>query len=219
MAKAKTVRRNVVRDLTILENSLKRKLLTFYNTKIKPEAGTTPIEQLKQRYNSYIINLIRKTVQDSYLKGNELVGRQIKITDFDIVITGTDIDNIAKISAAMTTSFWNTASKLHRRETEFKLNKDRELEEKEPFDKNAAMVAASALVVYSAFNGSILSKTQEIPQPARVQFTTANDSHVDPKLCQPHANEIFDENNVPIDAQPPLHRHCRCILVPLPDIS
>lgn len=210
--KARRIRATVVRDLTTLENALKRALLSFYNKYIK--GSQYPVELLKQQYSKQIRNLIQSTIQKSYIKGMELVGKSIKIPDFEILISSNDLNNIDSLSKKMEDSFWRTSQRLLMRETEFKVVNN-ELEQKDPFDKNAAMVATSALIVYSALNNAVVSKEQELGGNNKVQFTTANDSHVDPTLCKPKSGEIYDANNVPPDSNPPLHRHCRCTLIPV----
>lgn len=211
--KTKSARRNVFNDLTTLENTLKRKLLAFYNKNIKPRASDTTIEQLMAKYNAYITNLIRKTVQESYLTAHDIMGKQIKIEDFDITISVTDASNMEIITAAMVQSFWKTAQRLNGREIEYKLTQDQELVKKAPFDRNAAMVATAALVVYDSFNNSIKNKSQELGN--QVEFVTARDADVDPNLCRPLDGNIYEDGQVPFNETPPLHRHCRCTLIPI----
>jgi hypothetical protein len=52
-----------------------------------------------------------------------------------------------------------------------------------------------------------------LKQKPKVRFVTANDGDVDPQLCRPLHDTLYDidDPNIP---QPPLHRHCRCTLVP-----
>ncbi len=211
--KAKRIRQRAVQDLYYLEVALKRALLSFYNKYIK--GSQSPVAVLRLKYGTQIRNIIQSTIQKSYIKGMDLVGKSIKIPDFDILISTTDLNNIETLSMKMEVSFWRTAQRLLMRETEFKVLEDGDLEKKDPFDKNAAMVATSALVVYSAFNQSILSKEQELGGSNQVQFTTANDADVDPTLCAPKNGAIYPANYFPPDSNPPIHRNGRCTLIPV----
>ena len=202
----KRIRNRVVRELTTLENSLKRKLLAFYNKYIK--GSLVPIEQLKLRHNTILGKMIQDAVKEAYGKGQDLASVTIKEFDINQVIK--DATEITTITTLMVNSFWRTAQKLLLRETEFKLTEEQQLEEKPMFDKNAAMVATASLVVFDTLNRSVMENSN-----GEVEFTTAHDSNVDPSLCAPKDGERYPANDVPLDSQPPLHRHCRCVLVPI----
>ena len=72
--------KEITKKLTTIENSLKRKLQSFYNSKIK--GNISPIEVLRGQYESQVRNMIRSTVQDAYFTGTKIVTDQItKIND------------------------------------------------------------------------------------------------------------------------------------------
>jgi len=48
----------------------------------------------------------------------------------------------------------------------------------------------------------------------RFMFLTQEDALVDPNICEPLNRTIYDMNDIDIPT-PPLHRHCRCRLIPL----
>jgi len=48
----------------------------------------------------------------------------------------------------------------------------------------------------------------------RFMFLTQEDAIVDPEICAPLNRTVYDMNDLDIPT-PPLHRHCRCRLIPL----
>jgi len=48
----------------------------------------------------------------------------------------------------------------------------------------------------------------------RFMFLTQEDALVDPNICDPLNRTVYDMNDPDIPT-PPLHRHCRCRLIPL----
>jgi len=118
------------------------------------------------------------------------------------------------------------------------------LEKKKPFDFFAALTGFASLLGFTAINRAVASKTEELApvvsnlpveegvdrfgpkfypvsdrlisgskDPFILVFFTASDAKVDEKICQPlHRREFsFDDPDIP---DPPLHRFCRCILIP-----
>jgi hypothetical protein len=49
---------------------------------------------------------------------------------------------------------------------------------------------------------------------AQEMFLTKEDEKVDPKICEPFNRRTFDIND-PDKPNPPLHRFCRCVLIPV----
>jgi len=49
---------------------------------------------------------------------------------------------------------------------------------------------------------------------ARFIFLTQEDAKVDPEICEPLNRTVYDSDDPDIPS-PPLHRHCRCRLIPL----
>jgi hypothetical protein len=124
--------------------------------------------------------------------------------------------------------------------------KEAELMRKPQYDQQAALVGLASGIAISSFNKAIKSKTEivksitpEVPlvtqttrtptganRPGRivtfarlegrVMFLTKEDPDVDPKICLPLNRTVYDlgEPGIP---EPPLHKHCRCQLVPLID--
>src|SRR6185503_16485761 len=194
--------RVITNKLDRLERSLKRKLITFYNSKIK--GSVIPVDILKQKHNQQIRDIIRKTVEESYLIGTDTVGNQVltRDQDFQLFISATDLNNIQGLTDRLSNDFWNTAQRLQDRE----FTVTPEGEKKKPFDAIAALTGIAAAVAFSAFNNAIKSKSTqitatpppviptedqslnldigfEIRQIGRVRFVTKQDSKVDPDIC------------------------------------
>ena len=235
--------RQITQELNKIENSLNKKLNSFYNNNIK--GSTLPTDSLRRKYEQTVKNMIRKTVQDSYLFGTKLVSKQISDinTEFVEFISVTDIQNIQQLTEKVNNQFWKTADRLHRRETEFILLPEG-LQLKNQFDTTAALIGFAAFASFLPFNNAVVSKIQIVNQPielgiggsvfqneqillgegegiipmqGKVMFLTQEDALVDPELCEPLNRTVY-EIGVDLDIpEPPLHNHCRCRLVPIVD--
>ena len=213
--------RQITLKLKPIENALKKKLLTFYNARIK--GSLTPIEILRPRYESTIQNIIFQTIFDSYFAGRKIVLDQIKDkNDFiNVSMMPGDVENIEKIVGDQLDQFWKTAGRIKWREIEI---------QKPELQIEASLIGYSAWVTYHSFNKAVMSKMQDVmtlnqdnPNPnkiaartnksiiaeefrnfaGRVVFTTMHDAKVDPEICAPLDGEIFeaDASGTPI---PPL---------------
>lgn len=235
------VNRVITNKLDRLERSLKRKLLSFYNSKIK--GSVIPVDILKQKYNQQIRDIIRKTAEESYLIGTDTVANQVlrKDEDFQLFISVTDLTNIQGLTERLSNDFWNTAQRLQDRENAV----TPEGEKKKPFDAVAALTGIAVSVTFLAFNNAIKSKATQVTQPIRVgqipnnesltfnealdigfeirpvgkvMFVTKRDGKVDKDICLPLDGTTWfvDDPSIitPIDDT---HPHCRCILEPVID--
>jgi len=144
------------------ETTLKKKLHSFYLTKIKNEG--IPAESLRKIYGNQIKAVIRESVEKSYFTGVDLIKERVREIDPRKIffISGEDITNIQKITEDMNNQFWKTTSKLHMRESEYVLTLDKELIKKKEFDTEAAYIGIAALIVFKGFNNSIVSKTRQV---------------------------------------------------------
>jgi hypothetical protein len=230
MVNLRATSKTISNKLNKLERRVTSKLNAFYKSKIKPNATLFPIETLRQKYDAEVRVIIRKAVQDSYLEGTDLVGQQIneKAPDFQLFTSVTDVTNIQAITNDMANQFWTTTGKLVQRENEFIVKAD-ELVQKPSFDTKAAMIGLAALFTFGAFNQAVKSKlpvavTQspvldidvgfEIKEiKGKVMFMTQEDSKVDPEICEPLNRTVYEAGD-PETPDPPLHRFCRCHLVP-----
>ena len=254
MATIRQTNKSVTKKLTRIENALKSKLNSFYKRKIKP-LSDLPVESIKQKYEQQVKTLIRKTIQDAYLTGTDIVIEKIQDRNKEFVpfISVTDINNIQSLTEKMSNQFWTTTSKLVQREQTFVKNlATQSFEKKKSFDDEAAMIGLSALFAYSGFNAAVLSKMQNtinllpftqpiqvaqtipssldlqvgfeleqldpfnLPLEGRVMFLTQEDAAVDPEICEPLNRTIYEVTD-PTLPEPPLHRHCRCRLIPIVD--
>ena len=249
MTSIRNTNKNITKRLSRIENALKSKLNSFYKQKIKP-LSDLPIESIKQRYETHVKNLIRKTIQDAYLTGTDIVSEKItdKNKDFTLFISVTDIQNIQSLTEKMSNQFWTTTGKLVQREQTFEKNlATQEFIKKQSFDDEAAMIGLSALFAYSGFNAAVLSKMQNtinllpvqpiaqtiptsldleigfeleqldpfnLPLEGQVIYLTQEDALVDQEICEPLNRTVYDVTDPDIP-MPPLHRHCRCRLIPL----
>jgi hypothetical protein len=238
MVNLRTTSKTISNKLNKLERRVTSKLNAFYKSKIRPNATLFPIETLRQKYDAEVRVIIRKAVQDSYLEGTDLVGQQIaeKAPDFQLFTSVTDINNIQAITNDMANQFWTTTGKLVQRENESIL-KEGELVPKPSFDAKAAMIGLAALFTFGAFNKAVKSKlfpaVTAIQNPpsepsnvldltigfeikeikGKVMFMTQEDAKVDPEICQPLNRTVYEAGD-PETPDPPLHRFCRCHLVP-----
>lgn len=205
----------IINKLGRLERSLKRKLLAFYNSKLKD--SIIPIGILKQKYDQQVREIIRKTAQESYLIGTAQVGNEVLTQDqtFQLFISGTDLNNIQGLTTRISNDFWNTSQRLQDREQAV----TPEGKPKNPLNHVAAITQIAATLAFSAFNKAVKSKTTQvtslpvaIPPPSlpspiiggepefgditvstnfnierigRVRFVTKQDGKVDKEICAP----------------------------------
>ena len=64
------------------------------------------------------------------------------------------------------------------------------------------------------FEAARQQASTEIITTGKFEFVTARDAKVDPEICAPLDGTIYNMFDIDIPT-PPLHRHCRCILVPI----
>jgi len=154
--------KDITKKLVAQESILKRKLHSFYLTTVKN--NILPSESIRHKYENQIKAIIRKAIEDSYFFGSDLIEQEIKQINPKKIffVSGTDIQNIQDITEKMNNQFWITTSKLHMRESEFVLTLDKELIKKKEFDTEAAYISIAALMVFAAFNNSVLSKARQV---------------------------------------------------------
>lgn len=235
----KSKSKQVSRKLAAIEKALKIKLTKFYNQNIKN--SKEPIAVLRQRYERQVKIEIKKAVVAAYSEGISTLEEEIstKIPNFPLFLSNNDVTNIDSLTESYNTQFWETSGRLHDREIAppTKTDESGEIFPLEAFDVAAALIGVSALFAWGAFNESVISKSQEvtndlimtpipisgttttinIPISTKLMFMTAEDIKVDKKICFPLHGLEFDafDPKIPI---PPLHRHCRCRLIPTVDM-
>jgi len=192
----------------VLERQIKRLLLAFYNKYIR--GSQAPIELLKQKYELPLNKIVSNAVKDGWLYSLDII--KLK-TGLDTPMTEKDLRGMIRVATRMTNEFWETAGKNLRRETEFQFDpKTHKLEEKQEFVTGAAMLGIGSFMLYLAFNEGMKSKSEELNQIILLRFTTRRDERVDPSFCKPEDGKIY---GITTNLFPPLHRHCRCKLIPL----
>ena len=230
--------RVITNKLDRLERSLKKKLVSFYNSKIK--GSVIPVDILKQKYNQQVRDIIRKTAEESYLIGTDTVGNQVlaKDQEFQLFISATDLNNIQGLTERLSNDFWNTAQRLQDREAAV----TPEGKPKPALDHIAALTAVAAGLVFSAFNNAIKSKSTQITSTVsvpgifdpsldqslslelgfeirpvgRVRFVTKHDAKVDPDICAPlDGTEWFVDDPSIVTPPDDTHPYCRCTLEPV----
>ena len=208
MPTVQQISNQVNRKFIVLERQIKRLLLAFYNKYIR--GSQAPIELLKQKYELPLNKIVANAVKDGWLYSLDII--KLK-TGLDTPMTEKDLQGMIRIATRMTNEFWETAGKNLRRETEFQFDpKTHKLEEKQEFVTGAAMLGIGSFMLYLAFKECMKSKSEELNQPIVLRFTTRRDERVDPALCEPEDGKIW---GITTNLTPPLHRHCRCKLIPL----
>jgi hypothetical protein len=209
MPTVQQISNQVNRKFIVLERQLKRILLAFYNKYIR--GSQAPIELLKQKYGLQLNKIVANAVKDAWLYSHDIL--KLKLDISDIPMTEKDLQGMLRVAQRMTNEFWITAGKNLRRETEFQFNsKTHKLEEKQEFVTGAAMLGIGSFILYLAFNEGMKSKSDELNQIILLRFTTRRDERVDPSLCKPEEGKIY---GITTNLFPPLHRHCRCKLIPV----
>ena len=198
-------RAKVIQELERLKNAIIIKLERYYKKNIK--GSGFPVDVIRQD-DKEVRQIIRETVQESWLYASGIIGTASGQT---VNITTADIQGIEATTNEMTDMFWTTADKNLRRETEFKVDENSQLQSLEPFTLHAAMVGLGGWFVYFAYNESIENKSNEVGG-IKLRFVTRNDPRVDPIQCKPLHGKIYNVGEAP---HPPLHRHCRCVLIPV----
>ena len=208
MPTVQQISNQVNRKFIGLERQLKRILLAFYNKYIRGRQA--PIELLKQKYELPLNKIVANAVKDGWLYSLDII--KLK-TGIDTPMTEKDLRGMIRVATRMTNEFWETAGKNLRRETEFQFDpKTHKLEEKQEFVTGAAMLGIGSFMLYLAFNEGMKSKSEELNQIILLRFTTRRDERVDPSFCKPEDGKIY---GITTNLFPPLHRHCRCKLIPL----
>lgn len=230
---------------------LMKKLTKFY---LRMAEIDVPVDYFKnsKELNDELYAIVRKKIQQGYLIGHGIVEKAIirRVPNYQVFISGTDIDRIAALTKFTMEQLWITFGKLLQRRNEFRL-RNQVFEQKKPFDTEAAITGLAELAVFSGYNDAIGSKINNIKslQPRgrasalgdvfkkigssikdafsdlfaigevqelemREMFLTKEDDKVDPKICEPYNRSIFNVND-PNKPTPPLHRFCRCTMVPV----
>ena len=208
MPTVQQVSNQVNRKFIGLERQLKRILLAFYNKYIR--GSQAPIGLLRQKYELPLNKIVANAVKDGWLYSLDIL--KLK-TGIETPMTEKDLQGMLRVAERMVKEFWETAGKNLRRETEFEFDpKTHKLEEKQEFVTAAAMLGIGSFILYLAFNEGMKSKADELNQIILLRFTTRKDQRVDPSFCKPEDGKIY---GITTNLFPPLHRHCRCKLIPL----
>ncbi len=202
----KSTSRKITQELNRLQASLTISLERFYKQKIK--GSQLPPEEIKQKYGKEVVDTIRKTVQASWLFSGTIIQDETGQTSF---ISSKDGAGMEETTNKMVNQFWQTSGKIWLRENEFKVDNTNQLVELDQFDFHAAMVGLGLFIAYFSYNQGIFSKSQELGN-IKLKFVT-RENCIDTKICLPLNGQIYDIGAVL--NQPPLHKHCRCRLIPV----
>ena len=205
--------RKITTELNRLQSTLTRELENFYRKRIKN--SLLPVEMIRSQYDSEIKNIIRNTVQSSWIYSHQIMEQVLKVKDpkFQINISVPDIQGIEAATDKANDQFWKTSGDLKLREGDFfKVNNRSQLIEQEALDVHAAMIAFGLFATFYAFNTGMFSKRDELGLQIKLRFTT-RENCVDSKICLPLNGKIMDIGEVLYN--PPLHKHCRCRLIPV----
>jgi len=208
MPTVQQISNQVNRKFIVLERQIKRLLLAFYNKYIR--GSQAPIGILRQRYGVTLDIIVANAVNSGWLYSIDIL--KLK-TGLDTSMTEKDLQGMIRVARRMSDEFWETAGKNLRRETEFQFDpKTHKLEEKQEFVTGAAMLGIGSFILYLAFNEGMKSKADELNQIILLRFTTRRDERVDPSFCKPEDGKVY---GITTNLTPPLHRHCRCKLIPI----
>lgn len=204
MPTTEALSRKITQELNRLSKEITSKLERFYKQNVA--GSTSPVETVRQN-NKQIKGIIRDTVQQSWLFSHTIIASVI-VDRIDL--TTKDITGIESLTNNFEEQFWSLSHKLLTRDTEFKVENG-VLEELTPFDIHAAFVGLGGWFAYFAYNESIQSKSTEIGRTLKLRFVT-REACIDTKICLP-LRGIYDPGEVPF--QLPLHKHCKCKLIPI----
>ena len=192
-------------------NKIERKLLValkrFYNKYIRGKID--PVEIIRQQRGGYVYNLISEAIRSSVF---------INPAISNVIILKDSTGDIRKLIISQYEQFWKTVSKLRMREDELKTVAESQIvppavipkaEKKQEFNVEASLIGLSGWVVFNAFNTSMVF----FALGEEVVFMTVGDKKVDKKICRPLHGRTFNIND-PLIPKPPLHVHCRCMLLP-----
>jgi hypothetical protein len=213
MATEKQTSRKITQKMGELERAVKIKLQQFYGKKIK--GSQLSITSLRQKYGQEIENLVRKTIEESWLFSNQILQEHTGTT---IHTSQNDIQGIETLTNKMVNQFWVTSQKLLTRETELKTTETvGELQPLPEYDVPAAMISLGGLFAYFAFNSGMESKADELSIPVKLRFTNRDDC-IDNAICIPLNGTTWNAGDPGIITPPnDTHRHCHCHLIPITD--
>ena len=203
MPNEKALSRKIDQELSRLSRDISTKLERLYKQKIA--GSTSPVETVRQN-DKQIKGIIRDTVQSSWIFSHTIIASVIADR---IDLTTKDITGIESLTKNFEDQFWTLSHKLLTRETEFKVDNGI-LEELTPFDIHAAFVGLGGWFAYFAYNESIQSKSSELGLSLKLKFVT-REACIDTKVCIP-LRGLYDPGAAP---QLPLHKHCKCKLIPV----
>ncbi len=198
--------RKITQELDRLQREITTKLERYYKQNIKGKQ--TPVDFLRQN-DKQIKGIIRDTVQSSWLFAHGIISDTIADR---VDLTTRDIEGIELTTNNMGNYFWALSHDLLIRETALKRNENNQLEELTPFDIHAAFIGLGGWIAYFAYNYSMESKANELGG-IKLKFIT-RENCIDTKVCLPLNGKIFEIGEAGV-YQPPLHKHCKCRLIPI----
>ena len=202
--------RRINSSLSKIERKLLIALKRFYNKYIRNSIN--PVEITRQQRGGYIYELLKETVRKALFVN----------AGVSFVLTKEITQNIFNLINQNYEQFWKTVSRLRLREDELKTVQSEQIVEpatipekvyKPELDVEASLIGFTAYSVFLAFNTGILLFVLDSGQREQVTFMTVGDKKVDKKMCRPLHGRTFYADD-PLLPKPPLHVHCRCMLLP-----
>ena len=205
MPNLKATSRKITQELDKLQRQITTKLERYYKQNIK--GSQLPAEFIRQN-DKQIKGIIRDTVQSSWLFAHGIIS---DIIADRVDLTTKDIQGIESLTNSFEEQFWALSHKLLTRDTEFKVSGG-EYIELTPFDVHAGFIGLGGWFAYYAFNYSVESKAGELGGIVKLKFVT-REQCIDTQICLPLNGTLYNVGEVPF--QLPLHKHCKCRLIPV----
>jgi len=227
-----------------IENSLVKEFKRIYRNSIEPYLGFLTIEEIKRGLETEINNLIRSKVEQAYKLGSVAVANFIKepniftsnddhmnigllasaladefwatiehlgvrATQHEVVDERIEpLTPFNVFAALLGIGSWIAFSSVN----DGIRSKTLQLKDSITNLSEAEAVRRFGNLAHFTIKDRLVS-TSERGFPIKFVYLTANDGKVDPQFCGPLNRKEFeiDDKSAP---QPPLHRHCRCVIVP-----
>lgn len=204
-----------------IENALTNVYIKIFKEIKKDSNYPDNLAALQNTFNKLVYDNTRSAVEQSVIKANEKVNRQLKTQPF---ISQTDLDIIKKNTDSQVASFWRKLQLDINREQENRTLAQTNNELKPRLDTNAYLNAVASSAAFSSFAMGTVSKVQELaPEKPRIEWVAEMDSKTCNELpdgsmgCKQRNGKIYEADDFDLLEHMPgegTHPFCRCVLIP-----